>query len=108
MEREYDGTLHSGDTLITFEGFEFINVAGIESYVNMFRFTVVENPRLKGDINGDSKINIIDVKLLLQSVIRSDSLNDLTNEEKYYYDINNDDAINIIDVKLLLQQVIRG
>ena len=60
----------------------------------------------KGDINDDGNINIIDVKLLLQTVISGS--NSYTDEQMETSDMNNDGNINIIDVKLLLQRVISG
>ncbi len=58
-----------------------------------------------GDLNGDSSINIIDLKLLLQKVISNQT--GLWNEDELLVcDLNKDNDINIIDVKLLLQKVI--
>ena len=65
---------------------------------------IVESILLKGDVNFDGNINIIDVKLLLQTVISNTYF--LSEDQFYVMDINDDDNINIIDVKLLLQQVI--
>ena len=65
---------------------------------------IVESILLKGDVNFDGNINIIDVKLLLQTVISNTYF--LSEDQFYVMDINDDDNINILDVKLLLQQVI--
>ncbi len=58
----------------------------------------------QGDLNSDTNINIIDVKLLLQKVINNSS----SSADLPICDLNNDGNVNIIDVKLLLQRVISG
>ena len=58
-----------------------------------------------GDLNNDTAINIIDVKLLLTKVIGHTS-GSWSEAELATGDMNNDGDINIIDVKLLLQTVI--
>ena len=108
-DRMYDGKLHKGDTYIIFENLETVFIEGVDATEDMFTFTVVDAPGPKGDINGDESLNIIDVKLLLQYIIKGDGTRSgLTDEQMYFYDINYDGMINIIDVKLLLQQVING
>ena len=59
----------------------------------------LDNKIMRGDLNDDIVINIIDVKLLLQRVIAGGDY--IENG-----DMNGDESINIIDVKLLLQMVI--
>ena len=57
-----------------------------------------------GDVDKNGKINIIDVRLLLQKVINQN----YQEEEAKILDYNRDDDVSIIDVRLLLQDVING
>jgi len=60
-----------------------------------------EEPVLKGDIDHNETINIVDVRLLLQAVINNNISIDVM-------DISGDGVVDIIDVRLLLQYVINN
>ena len=70
----------------------------------IFSFNSVFAAKYKGDMNGDNKRDIIDVRLLLQEYINKD--NKKSAEEMKVRDMNGDSVIDILDVRLLLQQYI--
>ena len=59
-----------------------------------------------GDLDNNKKIEIIDVRLLLQKVINSLQNDTWRRSELLLMDMNNGGSINIIDVRLLLQECI--
>ena len=67
-----------------------------------------EVPQKVGDIDGDGTITIIDVRLLLQIYINSDSSTEFTGEDARIYDIDSSTTLDIIDVRLLLQKYINS
>ncbi len=67
-----------------------------------------EADQILGDLNNDSEINIIDVRLLLQAYINSGSSPVWSQEELDTMDMDGDETINIIDVRLLLQKYINS
>ena len=62
------------------------------------------NPNMKGDVDGDNQITIIDVRLLLQKTINGS----YSDSDLPVMDYNNDGKIDIIDVRLLLQKVVNS
>ena len=54
-----------------------------------------------------NKLNVFDVRILLQKTIEVNS-GSITQEELDLYDLSEDGAINVLDVRLLLQMVIEG
>ena len=61
-------------------------------------FSVISNIDL-GDINGDNNINVLDVVLLVNSILNSDSFTPNS-------DLNGDNIINILDVVLLVNTIL--
>ena len=59
-----------------------------------------------GDVNLDNKINIVDVRLLLQKVINSDENTIWSERDMIIMDMDGSKKIDIIDVRLLLQKCI--
>ncbi len=101
------------DISVTFNGDSELYWRDASSYTSYLKTFLISTHdmdpvvgRTPGDLNNDTNINIIDVKLLLQKVIAG--VLSPTSEEIEVCDLNNDGAINIIDVKLLLQRVISG
>ncbi len=59
---------------------------------------------MKGDINNDNQVTLLDVRLMLQKVIN----NNYTDEEKQIMDYNDDNNATLLDVRLFLQQVVNN
>jgi hypothetical protein len=58
------------------------------------------SPLLPGDVNGDGRVDIIDVSLTLQHVL---GFIDLSEKQKTAADVNKDGKIDVLDVTLLKQ-----
>lgn len=56
----------------------------------------------RGDVNQDTKIDLLDVTYVLQYY---NGVRDLTVEQKALADVNNDTAVNLVDVLLILKKV---
>ena len=63
---------------------------------------------LLGDLDSNKKIEIIDVRLLLQAYINASSSSNWSDEQLAVMDMNADRNIDIIDVRLLLQLYINS
>lgn len=59
--------------------------------------------QLRGDINNDGKIDVIDMTICLKSVVNSVSLDE---GETLRADVNNDGNVSIFDARKLLQHVL--
>lgn len=102
---ENNYTVHEGSTIVTLKP-EFIKALSAGEYKLDIVFTdgeaetnfqILETKVLKGDLNFDLKIDIIDVKLLLL-----ETFNTHTEKDYLLMDMNLDSKIDIVDVKLLL------
>lgn len=67
-----------------------------------------KNTSTKGDLDGNNKVEIIDVRLLLQAYINSNSSTEWTTEQLATMDMNDDEKVDILDVRLLLQEYINS
>ncbi len=56
---------------------------------------------IKGDINGDGRVTIADVRILLKLVMKPDSA---TSAQKVAADVDGDGKITLKDARLLLQR----
>ena len=70
--------------------------------------TVTEPEYMKGDLDGDGIISILDVRLLLQSYINSTDETEWTRDQLYMMDIDENKTVDILDVRLLLQKCINA
>ncbi|MGQ9524678.1 MAG: cohesin domain-containing protein [Armatimonadota bacterium] len=61
---------------------------------------LVEQPRRKGDVNGDDKISVTDATMALNAALR---LVKLTNEQFWSADLNDDGTISISEVTKILR-----
>ena len=67
-------------------------------------FTILPTPiHKKGDLDGNDRITILDVRLLLQAFINSNSSTLWTEEQLEIMDMDDNGRITIVDVRLLLQ-----
>ncbi len=74
---------------------------------NEYKGTYTYTDQVLGDLDGSGEIDIIDVRLLLQTYINSGS-SEWTPEDLATMDMNDDDEVDIIDVRLLLQAYINS
>ncbi len=58
---------------------------------------------MKGDLNGDGEITIMDIRLLLQAFINCTDQSAWTSSQLAVMDMNGDNLVDIIDIRLLLQ-----
>lgn len=102
---EANYTVHEGSTIITLKP-EFIATLPVGEYKLDIIFTdgeaeatfeILDTKVIKGDLNFDKKIDIIDVKLLLL-----ETFNTHADKDYLLMDMNDDGNIDIVDVKLLL------
>lgn len=61
------------------------------------------SPRPSGDVNGNGKVELLDVTLALQSVV---GLRELDLEQRRASDLNGDEKVELLDVVFLLRKVI--
>ena len=61
-----------------------------------------------GDLDSNGKIEILDVRLLLQTYINSTSSTVWTEDQLALMDMNDDSKVDILDVRLLLQAYINS
>ncbi len=64
--------------------------------------------REKGDADLDGDVTIIDVRLILQAYINSNSETQWDDYKLHSYDVDNDGLINITDVRIALQKYINS
>ena len=77
------------------------NIYGQESSAHL-ETVLIENS-VSGDINGDSLFNVLDIVILVNFIIGSDSP---TNPEFNAADMNNDNALNVLDIVLLVNVIL--
>ena len=79
----------------------FFNIYGQESSAHLE--TVFIGGSVSGDINGDSLFNVLDIVILVNFIIGSDSP---TNPEFNAADMNNDNTLNVLDIVLLVNVIL--
>ena len=94
------------------EGSFIYTETGIPTYnsIATFVFRVVDgvDQTQLGDLDGNGKIEILDVRLLLQAYINSTTSTVWTDEQLALMDMNDDAKVDILDVRLLLQAYINS
>ncbi len=95
--------------LPTEEGFYKVKVT-VKGDKNLYNKYIVDDfeirDYMKGDIDNNEEVTIIDVRLLLQAYINSSG--NYSEEELLMMDMNDDETIDIKDVRLLLQEYINA
>ncbi len=87
-------------------GEEFYANAEGHEYIKEQILGKVEKEYQLGDVNGDGKINIVDVDTLFRYVMKYDN-SEWSEEQITRSDVNKDDKINIIDVDKLFRYVMK-
>ena len=87
-----------GTAAVALENFEFIASNGQEIPSSPQRVTLVVKGSLKWDVNGDGRVNVLDIVLIAQNIGRSASDNPRV-------DVNGDGTINILDIILVAQHL---
>jgi len=84
-----------------------ISIILLSIFLFLFLFSTVALAETlePGDINGDGKINVLDVVLVLQHVLEIDDP-PLTEAQKKAADVNHDGLINVLDVTLIMQKAL--
>ena len=67
---------------------------------------LLDKDYLRGDVNDDKVVDVLDVRMLLQEVLNAGSDKEYTDDEKIIMDLDLSESIDIIDVRLLLQECI--
>lgn len=62
--------------------------------------------KIKGDVNLDGNIDIIDIALMRSHIVKNTTLYSIDSMAYYRADLNDDDAVDIIDVALLRRTII--
>ena len=86
------------------DGETIITITDSVSGVNTSMRVIVTNVLL-GDINGDGRVNILDLQALLRHTSRREILTD--ERQLLAADVNRDGRVDILDLRLLLQYVSR-
>ncbi len=95
----------------TFKGFDVANsfVERDDSNFQIGIYYSIEWPqKLKGDLDGNGVVNIVDVRLLLQVYINSSNSTVWTERQLATFDMNGDSKIDILDVRIVLQKYINS
>ena len=64
--------------------------------------------RIKGDIDNDDEITMVDLRLLLQNIINYNGDSKKTPDNMDILDINEDGELNVLDIRVLLQEYINN
>lgn len=84
----------------------YLSASGSEAtFYGMYAVPVKDTPSLRGDINGDGEVSIVDITLLQKYLLKTAQL-----EESQFAtaDLNEDDKINIFDAVILKRIIING
>ncbi len=92
-----DSEYHNYQTLFGKDYYVILRPAQIEGFRNTYKYYGIP-----GDVNKDKNVDVIDLRLLLQTVINRAG-SQWTQEELAIMDLNGDKDIDIVDVRLLLQ-----
>ena len=68
-----------------------------------FDFDSIGTPSLRGDINQDELVNILDIVLAVNGVLGTSELN---NTEFQLADMNGDGVLNILDIILIVNEIL--
>ena len=104
--------LHYGDTNPDQAKAAYLNILQqideLNSDINkIYDEAVRDNLIVKGDVNDDKKINILDVQKLIDIVLDQEEF-DAQSKESHVKDVNSDEEINVGDVTMLINWVIDG
>lgn len=69
------------------------------TFVNFPEITIEKPEYIKGDVNNDGTLTLLDVRLSLQKMLN----NDYNDQEKLLIDYNEDGNITLLDIRLILQ-----
>jgi hypothetical protein len=75
--------------------FQVRNVNGIYSSVCTYPFSVIVNPTVAGDVNGDGQVNIVDIGIIVDNYR-------LSPPDYPAADLNHDGLVNIIDIGIVV------
>lgn len=89
---------YSDELMISTDGTNYINYKSVNNMASI-TFTLEENI-IKGDLNGDSKVNAIDSAMVLD--IYKQNADSISAQELMYEDMNNDGKVNSIDAAMIL------
>lgn len=84
----------------------YLSASGSEAtFYGMYAVPVKDTPNLRGDINGDGEVSIVDITLLQKYLLKTAQL-----EESQFAtaDLNEDGKINIFDAVILKRIIING
>lgn len=84
----------------------YLSASGSEAtFYGMYAVPVKDTPSLRGDINGDGEVSIVDITLLQKYLLKTAQL-----EESQFAtaDLNEDGKINIFDAVILKRIIING
>ncbi|MDE5917243.1 MAG: cellulase family glycosylhydrolase, partial [Oscillospiraceae bacterium] len=84
----------------------YLSASGSEAtFYGMYAVPVKDTPSLRGDINGDGEVSIVDITLLQKYLLKTAQL-----EESQFVtaDLNEDGIINIFDAVILKRIIING
>ena len=84
----------------------YLSASGSEAtFYGMYAVPVKDTPSLRGDINGDGEVSIVDITLLQKYLLKTAQL-----EESQFAiaDLNEDGIINIFDAVILKRIIING
>ena len=94
-----------GEATVALRGTLFTTVAGVEVPFDNETCTVsLPSTAIRGDVNGDSSVNISDVTALIDYLLTNDASNINLNNA----DCNQDSSINISDVTALIDYLLSG
>ena len=64
-----------------------------------------ENPSyMKGDINYDERVTLLDIRIILQKILN----NDYNDSEKWIIDYNEDEEASLLDIRAILQYILNN
>jgi len=84
----------------------YLSASGSEAtFYGMYAVPVKDTPSLRGDINGDGEVSIVDITLLQKYLLKTAQL-----EESQFAiaDLNEDGIINVFDAVILKRIIING
>ena len=87
-----------GETQLTLNNFQFSSNTGQEIVAGPLKFALVLRGRLIWDVNGDGRVNILDIVLVAQNIGQPVSVNSRV-------DVNGDGTVNILDLVLVAQHL---
>lgn len=84
----------------------YLSASGSEAtFYGMYAVPVKDTPSLRGDINGDGEVSIVDITLLQKYLLKTAELEE---SQVATADLNGDGIINIFDAVILKRIIING